>query len=233
VPLVVPSSKPPSQAAEAAAPAKVEPPWEKFDKSRCAFDVAPLQSTNAVFAAARQLRDRAELDALVAKGIAGTPERLGLRVEGTYGARCECEPFHAWFAAPEKSFTPIINIENKGVPNLGFGTALSFIVVGYFSGAYINIYEQRRVQGVEPREPDEEERPFWPKRAPEFCVEALCYWPPQRMSDAELAETDDRTRFLHMVGTKHIKHMATRKIPRCTTPWTPAPRPRSAQIEWP
>src|SRR5690349_22855607 len=87
VPLVVPSSKPRSQAAEAAAPAKVEPPWEKFDRSRCVFDVAPLQSTNAVFAAPRQLRDRAELDALVAKGIAGTPERLGLRVEGTYGAR--------------------------------------------------------------------------------------------------------------------------------------------------
>lgn len=220
--VALPSSKTPSPIAKAAPP-QPESLWAKLDQSRCAFDLEPLRSANALFARSRQLRDRADLDALVLKGIAGTPERLALRVEGTYGARCECEPFHAWFSASDTSFTPIIDIEKKGVPQVGFGTALGFILIGYFSGAYINIYEQRRVQGVKPREPDEEERPIWPKREPEFCVEALCYWPPPQVPDSELKKLDHRARFLHMVGTKHIKHMDERGLFRCKAEWKNVP----------
>lgn len=217
--VALPSSKSSNPVAKSAASPEPEPPWARLDKSRCAFDLEPLRSANALFATSRQLRDRADLDALVLKGIAGAPERLALRVEGTYGARCECEPFHSWFSASDTSFTPIINIENKGVPQVGFGTALSFILIGYFSGAHINIYEQRRVQGVKPREPDEEERPIWPKREPEFCIEALCYWPPAPAADSELEKLDHRARFLRMVGTKHVKHMDERGVPRCKAEW--------------
>lgn len=214
------SSSAPSSSSVPALPSSKPPPWEKFDESRCAFDLAPLGSTNALFAASRQLRDRADLDALVAKGIAGTPERLGLRVEGTFGASCECEPFHAWFSASDKSFTPIIDIEKQGVPQVGFGTTLTFILIGYFSGAYINIYEQRRVQGVKPRKPDEEERPVWPRREPEFCVEALCYRAPEPEHGFEARENDSRARFLRKVAPKHAKHMAKLGVPRCKSQWT-------------
>jgi hypothetical protein len=200
-------------------PPQADPPWWKFDKSRCAaLDLAPT-GLKALFAASHQLRDPAELDALVLKAIAGVPERLGLRVEGTFGAGCDCQPFHAWFSAPEQSFASIVTIERKGVPRVLFGTNLSFILVGYFSGAYIDEYEKFRVFRQEPGTPDEEERVWWSERAPEFCVEAICYSIPERKPDPEVGKTDEYTRFLRTTSAEHAKELATLGVQKCNPEW--------------
>lgn len=198
------------------ASSKPDPPWWPLDKSRCPMKMVPLRSKDALFAASRRLRNSEDLDALVAKGIAGTPERFGLQVEGTFGAGCECTPFHAWFSGPNESFASFIAIESDGVPRIWFGTSLTFILVGYFSGSYINMYEQRRVFGLEPREPDEEERAFWPQREPEFCVEALCYSVP----DFNLVTDREYKKFLRQTSTEHAKDAAKRGVPRCKDEWT-------------
>jgi hypothetical protein len=181
--------------------------------------LTPAGSSSAYFPASRQLRDPADLDALVAKGIAGSPERIGLQVEGTFRAGCECEPFHAWFSAPNESFAPIIAIAAQGAPNVGYRANLSFILVGYFSGAYINAYEKFRVLGVDPGKPDEEERASWPEREPEFCLEALCYSVPEWKPDPELGKDDESTRLMRQISSEHAQDMARLGIPKCKREW--------------
>jgi len=208
-----------SRVAVGTEPPQAGPPWWKFDKSRCTALAPPPSPTNALFAASRQLRDRAELDALVVEAITGAPQRIGLQVEGTFRAGCDCPPFHAWFSAPGESFASIVTIERKGVPRVLFGTNLSFILVGYFSGAYVNEYEKFRVFGEDPGTPDEEERVWWPDREPEFCVEAICYSFPEWKPDPELGKRDEYTPLLRKTSADHAKEMGNLGMLKCKREW--------------
>lgn len=146
-----------------------------------------------------------------------------MRVDGTFGAGCECPPFSAWFSDPGESFSPIFAIPKNGAADIRMRLNLRFILVGYFSGALVNTYDYYRAVGVEPGEPDEEERSAWEETYPEFCLEALCYAVPAfRRSASDTADAEYVT-FLRGVSAKHAAELSRLGVPECKPAWIREP----------
>lgn len=197
-------------------------PTQESGRSRCSLFGPSAPAPATLFPSARQLRSRTELDALVAKGAGAAPERIAIRVEGTFGAGCECPPFSAWFSDPDESFSPIIAIPQRGVADIRSRLGLHFIVVGYFSGARIDTYEYFRVVGVDPGKPDEEQRSAWPEQYPEFCLEALCYAAPLLRPGSNDSSADAASKkFLQGVSAQHAAELVRRGVAKCNREWVP------------
>jgi hypothetical protein len=226
-PLLPPVSASPS--ARSAAPTEgsadialaESPPPRPSEASRCFLPPPSGRLPAALLASARKLKSAAELAALASKGKGGAPERMAIRVDGTFGAGCECPPFSAWFTEPNESFSPILTIPGKGVADIGtFRANLSFVIVGYFSGAEIDTYEYFRATGQGSPTPDEEERSTWRETHPEFCLEASCYWIPElraRLEDGPAG--GDYAKFLRGVAAEHAAYLAKQGMPRCKREW--------------
>ena len=177
-----------------------------------------------LFSTARQLRSASELTDLKSKGKAGAPVRMAVRVEGTFGAGCACPPFTAWFSGPgtDESAQSILAVPRNGVADpVTTRMNLSFIVVGYFSGAAIDTYEYFRATGVDSPTPDEEEQHTWRDVHPEFCLEAWCYWTRTYAVNSEAGSdgTEDYASFLRGISLEHAASLAMQGIPKCKREW--------------
>lgn len=229
------SAAPRSSAPLAASGSAESPPspavrGRESESSRCGLLTSPRSpSLVSLFGKARPQLKRAELDSLMKRGKAGTPERVALLVGGTGSVACECPPLSFGLLEPDGSdFSPsLLPIPRKGVPSVGLNrTLLSFIVVGYFSGAWIDTYEFLHLQGEDNPVTDEETRTSYLELTTEFCLEASCYAP----RDAWPAATEEETVYAKEIRSYWLKRanadlalMPRLGIPRCQQAWLQKP----------
>ena len=202
------------------------------DRSRCGLLTAPKSpSLVSLFGKARPQLKRAELDSLMNQGKAGTPERVAVIVGGTGGVMCECPPLTLGVLEPDGSdFNPsVLTIPQKGVPSIDLNrTLLSFVIVGYFSGAWIDTYEFLHLQGEDNPATDEETRSSYLELTAEFCLEASCYEPrhdlaqevAEKDADAESRKLQQESRNYWLERANEDLALVKRLgIPRCQRAW--------------
>jgi hypothetical protein len=222
-----------SASAEASPPPGVR--GRESERSRCGLLTAPRSpSLVSLFGKARPRLERAELDSFMNHSKAGVPERVSLIVDGTGGVTCECPPLVLSVVDPDGSdFSPsLLPVAQRGVPNVGLNrTLLSFVIVGYFSGAWIDTYEYLHLQGEDNPVTDEETRASYLELTAEFCLEASCYeprhdWPAavEKEADAESRKLQQESRNYWLGRAKDDLAIVTRLgIPRCQSAWLRQP----------
>ena len=194
------------------------------EHSRCGSLSAPTSPPLAsLFGKAHLLRKRDDLDALINQAKNGVAERLALRVGGTGRVSCECPPFMIPLSDPDESSPSLLAIPQNGAANFGLDrTVLEFIVVGYFSGAWIDTYEYLHTQGDDDPVTDDETRSTYRELGAEFCLEASCYWAtPFEFGNYEHAGAEERrlseenVRYWRTRQAEDIAQMARLGIPKC------------------
>lgn len=223
------SSAQPAASAPPEAPPGVRA--RESERSRCGALIAPPSpSVASLFSKARPQLERAELDSLMNQGKAGTPERVAVIVSGTGGVMCECPPLTLGVLEPDGSdFNPsVLTIPQKGVPSIDLNrTLLSFVIVGYFSGAWIDTYEYLHLQGDDNPVTDEETRSSYLELTAEFCLEATCYEPRHDLSPVAEKDADAEQRKLQQESRRYWLERANEDlaivkrlgIPRCQRAW--------------
>jgi hypothetical protein len=225
------SSAQPANSAPAEAPPLPGVRARESERSRCGLLTAPQSpSLVSLFGKARPQLKRAELESLMNQGKAGAPQRVAVIVEGTGGVMCECPPLSFGLLEPDGSdFSPsMLTIAQKGVPSVDLNrTLLSFIVVGYFSGAWIDTYEYLHLQGDDNPVTDEETRSSYLELTAEFCLEASCYEPRQDLAPVAEKDADAESRKLQQESRNYWLERANEDlalvtrlgIPRCQRAW--------------
>ncbi|MES1185624.1 MAG: hypothetical protein ABUL60_17560 [Myxococcales bacterium] len=182
------------------------------------------------FGKARRQLSRAELDALMDRAKAGAPERVALIASGTGGVTCECPPLTFNLVEPDgsNSSPSLLTIPQNGAPSVDLNrTLMSFVIVGYFSGAWIDTYEYLHLQGEDNPVTDEETRSSYLELTTEFCLEASCYeprqdWPPvvEKDADAEQRKLQQENRRYWLDRANEDLALVKRLgIPRCQQAW--------------
>jgi hypothetical protein len=132
---------------------------------------------------------------------------------------------------PGEPTPSLLAIPKGGVANFGLRrTLLRFIVVGYFSGAWIDTYEYLHTQGDDHPVTDEETRSSYVDLAPEFCLEASCYSLREFHAAAdEEGDADDRKaneenrKYWRGRSAEDAADMAKVGIPKCQRAWLHEP----------
>src|SRR6185369_15361154 len=203
------------------------------ERSRCGSLSAPSSPALAsLFGKARLLRKRDDLDALINQGKSGVAQRLALSVEGTGRVSCECPPFTIPLSDPDQVSPSLLAIPQNGAANFGLErTLLDFIVVGYFSGAWIDSYEYLHTQGDDNPATDEETRSSYRELCAEFCLEETCYWPTPfdfgndpHASAEERKSSEENVKYWRTRQAEDIAMMASSGIPKCRPEWLPKAR---------
>ena len=103
---------------------------------------------------------------------------------------------------------------------------VSTVVVGYFSGAWIDTYEYLHTQGEDDPLTDDETRGTYLENAAEFCLESSCYWTPEvHVVDYEHVDAGQRKYIEEDVAywrtrrTEDIADMPKVGIPKCRREW--------------
>jgi len=210
----------------------VAPPPDPYarssERSRCSLLSAPASPALAsLFGKARRLHKRDDLDALMNQAKTGAPERIALRVEGTGSVSCECPPFEIRMSEPGEPSLSLLAVPKKGVANFGLRrTLLNLIVVGYFTGAWIDSYEYLHTQGEDHPATDEETRSSYLELAAEFCLEASCYSVREFHSAADeqgdkaaRKANEDELKRWRALAAEDAADMARIGIPKCEREW--------------
>lgn len=205
-----------------------DPYARRSERSRCGSVSAPSSPALAsLFGKARLLRNRDDLKALMDQAKSGVPERLAVLVEGTGRVSCECPPFTIPMSDPDESVPSLLAIPKDGVANVGLDrTLVEFVLVGYFSGAWIDTYEYLHTQGEDEPATDDETRSTYRELAAEFCLEGSCFWaPPFEVASNGHADAEERKQIRDNVKywrerqAEDIAEMARLGIPKCRPEW--------------
>jgi hypothetical protein len=152
-------------------------------------------------------------------GVAGYPIRVTLPAHGGFGAGCDCPPFVLDVAIKGEGYvipTSVGGVSGPGVRQWN----LKFLIVGYFSGADINMLDFLNIQGDARGKLDEEDSSYYPQLHPEFCLEAWCYAFHERCAATSMRigpETADN--FDCHVAAKQAAELASSGVPACRPEW--------------
>lgn len=134
----------------------------------------------------------------------------------------------------------LLTIPQNGAPSVDLNrTLMSFVLVGYFSGAWIDTYEYLRLQGEDNPVIDEETRSSYLELTTEFCLEASCYEPRHDLPGVAEKEADVEQRKLQQEQRRYWLEKANEDlaivkrlgIPRCQRAWLRQPLSAAAANE--